>query len=64
MGILKDIVNSLYKTSHAMGKAASSLNTVRTIMSGDPEKIVKHVARKQVYKTGNRITKKVSGKIK
>lgn len=64
MGILNDIVKSLYKISRTTGKAASNLNTIKTVLSGNPEKIVKHVARKQVYKTGNKLTKKVSGKIK
>ena len=64
MDILKGVINSLYKISRITGKAASKMNTARTIMSGDPKKIAKHVARKQVYKTGNRLTKKVSGKIK
>lgn len=64
MGILNDIVGALYKASRTMGKAASVANTVKTVASGDPSKIAKHLARKTVYKTGNNIANKVAKKIK
>lgn len=64
MNILNEVISSLYKISRTVGKTASNLNTVKTILSGDPEKIAKHIARKEIYKTGNKLTKKVSGKIK
>lgn len=64
MNILNEVISSLYKISRTVGKTASNLNTVKTILSGDPKKIAKHIARKEIYKTGNKLTKKVSGKIK
>lgn len=64
MGILNEVISSLYKISRTAGKTASNLNTVKTVLSGDPKKIAKHIARKEIYKTGNKLTKKVSGKIK
>lgn len=64
MGILKNTINILYKISRSSGKAASNINTIRTILSGDPKKIAKHIARKSIYRSGSKLTKKVGNKIK
>lgn len=64
MGILDEVVSALYKASRIIGKAASTANTAKTIASGDPNKIAKHLARKTIYKTGNNIANKVAKKIK
>ena len=62
--ILGDIASFLYKISRTTGKSASTVNTIKTVLTGDPEKIAKHVIRKQVYKSSNKAAKKISGKIK
>lgn len=63
-GLLDTIVSALYKASRICGKSASTANTIKTILTGNPEKIAKHLARKAVYKEGNKITNKIGRKIK
>jgi hypothetical protein len=63
-GILGEIVSALYKASRICGKSASTMNTVKTVLSGDPKKIAKHVARKAIYKEGGKLTNKIARKIK
>ena len=60
----KGFIGALYELSRLSGKTASKLNTAKTIMSGNPEKIVKHIARKEVYKASNKIARKINGKLK
>jgi len=63
-GLLGEIVSALYKASRICGKSASTMNTVKTVLSGDPKKIAKHIARKAVYKEGHNVTNKIARKIK
>lgn len=60
----KGIIGALYELSRLSGKTASKLNTAKIIMSGNPEKIAKHIARKEVYKASNKIANKINGKLK
>jgi hypothetical protein len=63
-GLLGEIVSALYKASRICGKSASTMNTVKTVLSGDPQKIAKHFARKAVYKEGHKLSNKIAKKIK
>lgn len=54
----------LYKASRKIGKAASVLNDIETLATGDPEKIAKRAVRKNVYKSANKGARKVSNKIR
>lgn len=64
MGLFNNVIKGLYDISRTTGKAASKLNTVKTIMSGDPEKIAKHLTRKAVYKTSNKVARKINKNFK
>ena len=55
--------NDLYKISRWFGKASSTLNDIETLATGDPKKIAKRIARKELYKTSNKVTRKISKKI-
>lgn len=62
-GLAMSLKNTLYKMSRMFGKAASTVNDVETVMTGNPEKIAKRFARKLVgktaYKTANKINRKL-----
>jgi hypothetical protein len=57
------ISSLLYSLARGIGKTASTLNDVETVLSGDPKKIVKRVARKATWKASNKITRKFTNKI-
>lgn len=59
----KKLINTLYKGSRVLGKTATAMNDLNTILSGDPEKIAKRAARKAVNKTGNKITRTINKKV-
>ena len=62
--IVKALSNALYKIGRKTGKIATTLNDVDALLSGDPKKIVKRVARKEIYKASNKITKNISNKFR
>lgn len=62
--MLKSIKKALYKVSRTSGKLASKITDIETLASGDPEKIIKRVARKKVYKESNKIARKINNKLK
>ncbi|PTY92975.1 hypothetical protein [Heyndrickxia sporothermodurans] len=56
--------NGLYKLARKIGKAATVSNDIETLMSGDPKKIAKRAARKAIWKTNNRVTRKITDRFK
>jgi hypothetical protein len=50
----------LYGISRKIGKIAGTMNTIETIASGDPAKIVKHFGRKMAYKGANKVVRKIT----
>lgn len=64
MILSKKLSSILYSLTRLIGKTASKVADVETLSTLDIEKIAKRAARKQVYKTGNKITKNISKKIK
>lgn len=61
---MSKISSKLYKLSRMFGKAGSTINDVETLMSGDPEKIVKRAVRKKVNKESHKIAQKINNKLK
>jgi hypothetical protein len=53
----------LYGISRATGKAATRMNDVETILSGNPKKIVKRFAKKAINKTAFKTANKISNKL-
>lgn len=57
--MLKSIINALFKISRTTGKVASTILDVKTLASGDPNKIARRVTRKGVSKIARKINKKI-----
>lgn len=49
-----------YKGARKLGKIGSTLNDVETLLTLNPEKIVKRSMRKRVWKERNKNTKKIT----
>jgi hypothetical protein len=62
--MLREIAGLFYKLGRQSGKAASTLNDIDVLLSGDPKRIAKRFARKEINKIGNKITRDISRKIK
>lgn len=56
----KGIISGLYEASRMIGKAAVTLNDIKTVASGDPVKITKRIGRKTVNKTASKIAREVN----
>lgn len=54
----------LYKASRALGKTASTINDIKTIATGDPEKIAKRFVKKEINKAGNKVIRDITRRIK
>lgn len=54
------LTGMLYKASRMLGKTASTINDVKTLATGDPEKIAKRIIRKQVSKESNKIARDIN----
>jgi hypothetical protein len=59
----KKVTGMLYGISRATGKAATRMNDVETILSGNPKKIVKRFAKKAINKTAFKTANKISNKL-
>lgn len=65
---MSKISRDLYKATRSLGKVASTVNTLehlgKSVKTGDPSHIAKHVARKTAskatYKGANEITKTIN----
>lgn len=53
----------LYKLSRKIGKAATMVNDVKTLASGDPKRIAKRLTNKQTYKASHGGANKLARKI-
>lgn len=60
---MKKLSGYLYNVTRKMGKAASTVNTIETIASGDPKKIAKRLVRYNVNKSGHKATNSVLTKL-
>ena len=58
------ISNTLFKIGRQCMKTSAMINDIKVILTGDPEKIIKRFARKEVNKTGNKIIREINNKIK
>lgn len=61
---MKKLSSILYKISRNIGKSSTVINDVETLLTFNPKKIYKRMVRKQVNKTGYKITKKINRKFK
>jgi len=59
----KSIATILYEASRALSKTATTINDVKTLATGDPEKIAKRFVKKEINKTGNSIIRKITNKL-
>jgi hypothetical protein len=50
----------LYNISRLAGKTASTITDVETVLSGNPEKIIKRAGRKTIYKHTNKTARKIN----
>lgn len=60
---MSKMVNELYKTSRKIGKIATKMNDLETIINGHPEKVLKRMAKRKVRKTANKKMTKILNKI-
>jgi hypothetical protein len=58
------LVGKLYNASRTLGDAASKLYDVETLLSGNPEKIIKRNIRKTVSKHFAKVSRRINRKIK
>ena len=59
MSILKETKNNLYAVTRATGKVASVLSDIDIFTSGDPKRIKRRLKSKMLYKTSNKIVRKI-----
>ena len=57
------LTKTLYNTSRAINKVASTVNDIETLASGNPKKIIKRAKRKTVGKMLNKVNKKILNKL-
>jgi hypothetical protein len=53
----------LYNIARTVGRTASKVNDVETLLSGNPKKIAKRAGRKVVYKHANKTAEKINKKL-
>ena len=54
----------LYKASRSIGKAASVITDVETLLTFDPRKITNRIIRKNVNKAGYKVVRKINKKFR
>lgn len=59
-----NLANLLYDLARGFGKASSRVRDVETVLTGNPEKIVKRAIRKKIYGKAGGIGRKIARKIK
>jgi hypothetical protein len=50
----------LYNLARKVGKTASKMNDIETLLTLNPSKIVKRIARKTTYKATNSVARKIN----
>jgi hypothetical protein len=53
----------LYGLARELGKTASTVNDIETVLSGDLKKITKHFVKKSTYREINRVTDRIIKKV-
>lgn len=56
--------NFFYKIARQSGKTATTVKDIETLMTGNPEKILKRHIRKKIYKRTNKLGNYLSRKVK
>lgn len=57
---MKKLSSYFYDAARRAGKTAGKLNTIETVLTGDPKKIVKRIARKKTYKMTNKVARSIN----
>lgn len=60
---MSKLSSKLYKASRSISKAASVLNDIETLASGDPKKVIRRAKRKKTGKILNKINRKIINKL-